>query len=189
MVNDSELTGCVLVSGMPGAGKSTVTGLAAKLLPRAARIKGDDVGELILSGRVTFQQEPAEEEARQTELRNRNMCALANNFIDFGFPVFIDTVIPDRARLEFLLSLMAPRPVRLITLAPTVEVCQQRNATREPSERWDFDGYHRLEADLKRDFGDLGWWFDTSTLTPEETAERLVREVASYDVLCWTNHP
>jgi predicted kinase len=173
-----ELSGCVIVSGMPGAGKSTVTGLAARLLPRAAQIKGDDVNQMILGGRVGFRGEPADEALRQAELCNRNMCALADNFIDFGFTVLIDTVVANLAELGFLVGLLAPRPVRLVTLAPRVEVCRYRNATREPDERWEFDGYHQLEADMRRDFGDLGWWFDTSALTPEKTAEQLVREAA-----------
>jgi predicted kinase len=178
-----ELSGCVLVSGMPGAGKSTVTTLAARLLPRAARIKADDVNEMILSGRVGFRGEPADEALRQEDLCNRNVCALANNFIDFGFTVLIDRIVPNPARLDILVGLLAPRPVRLVTLAPGVAVCQQRNATREPTERFEFDGYHQLEADMRRELGGVGWWFDTSALTPEETAERLVREGAHRGVL------
>jgi len=169
-----ELSGCVLVSGMPGAGKSTVTALAARLLPRAARIKADDVNEMILSGRVGFRGEPADEALRQEELCNRNVCSLANNFIDFGFTVLIDRIVPTPARLDILVGLLAPRPVRLVTLVPGIEVCQQRNATREPDERFEFDGYHQLEADMLRELGGVGWWFDTSALTPEETAEQLV---------------
>lgn len=172
------LSGCVLVSGMPGAGKSTVTARAARLLSRAARVKGDDVNEMILGGRVGFRSEPVDERLRQEELCDRNMCALANNFIDFGFTVFIDTVVPNAARLDALVGLVSPRPVRLVILAPGVEVCQHRNATRELSERFEFDGYHQLEADMRREFGDVGWWFDTAALTPEETADQLVREVA-----------
>ncbi len=166
------------MSGMPAAGKSTVTGLAARLLPRAARIKADDVNEMILSGRVWRLGEPVNEARRQAELCDRNLCGLANNFIDSGFTVLIDQLVTDLAELEFLVGLLAPRPVRLVTLAPTVEVCQQRNATREVSERWEFDGYHKLEADLRRDFSDVGWWFDTSALTPEATAQQLVTEAA-----------
>jgi hypothetical protein len=33
---------------------------------------------------------------------------------------------------------------------------------------------------MRRDFRDIGWWFDTSALTPEETAKQLVREAANY---------
>jgi predicted kinase len=177
-MNAGELSGCVVVSGMPGAGKSTVSALAAGLTPRGAQVKGDDVNQMIRSGRVWFMGEPKEEALRQDELCNRNMCSLANNFVDFGFTVFMDTVVADRAELDFLLALLSPRPVRLVTLAPGIEVCQHRNATRDPNEHFAFDGYHRLEADMKRDLGDIGWWYDTSELTPAETAEQLVREAA-----------
>jgi chloramphenicol 3-O-phosphotransferase len=173
-----ELSGCVIVSGMPAAGKSTVTALASRLLPRAAQVKGDTVNQMILGGRVSFMGTPRDEARRQDELCNRNMCALANNFVDFGFTVLMDTVVADRAELNFLLTLLSPRPVRLVTLAPGVEVCQHRNATRAPEERFEFDGYHRLEADMQRELGEVGWWFDTSALTPTQTAEQLVRDVA-----------
>ncbi|MGQ0777328.1 MAG: AAA family ATPase [Pseudonocardiales bacterium] len=172
------LSGCVILSGMPGAGKSTVASLAARLLPRAAVVGGDDVCMMIRSGFVWFMGKPAEEALRHDELCNRNMCALANNFVDFGFTVFMDTVLADRAELDFFLALLSPRPVRLVTLAPGIEVCRHRNAKRPPEDRFDFDGYERLDADMNREFADAGWWFDTSALTPHETAERLVAEVA-----------
>lgn len=173
------LTGCVIVTGAPAAGKSTVTTLAAQRLPRAARIKGDDVYEMILSGCVRFNGHPPEEAARQGDLCNRNMCALANNFIDFGFTVFMDTVIADRAELDDFLEMLAPRPVRLVILAPGPDVCRHRNLTRDPDEYFAFDGYERLEADMRRDIAAFGWWFDTSALTPEETAARIVDAAAA----------
>src|SRR5688500_138491 len=122
-MSSAALSGCVIVSGMPGAGKSTVTRLAGGLLPRAAQVKGDDVNGMVLSGRVGVMGQPADEAARQDELCNRNMCSLANNFVDFGFTVLMDTVVADRAELDFLLGLLAPRPVRLVTLAPGPAVC------------------------------------------------------------------
>lgn len=63
-VASAELSGCVIVSGMPGSGKSTVSSLAASLIPRAAQIKGDDVNQMILSGRVWFMGEPRDEALR-----------------------------------------------------------------------------------------------------------------------------
>jgi chloramphenicol 3-O-phosphotransferase len=172
------LDGCVIVNGMPGAGKSTITGLAARLLPRAAQIRGDDLNLMVLSGRVGFQGEPAAEAERQGELCNRNMASLASNFVDFDFTVFMDTVVADRAELDQLLAVLRPRPVRLVTLAPGIAACRYRNAHRAPIEQFFFDGYERLEADMWRDLGGLGWWFDTSALTPAETAAQLVRETA-----------
>ena len=178
MSRGEQLSGCVIVTGMPGAGKTTVTGLAARLLPRAAQVAGDDVNEMIRSGRVGFLGTPAEEALLQGELCNRNMCSLAANFIDVGFTVLMDTVVADRAEFDFLHALLSPRPVRLVNLAPGIEACQRRNAMRDPEDQFEFHGYEQLEADMLRDLGAIAWWFDTSALTPAETAERLVLEAA-----------
>jgi predicted kinase len=175
-MGSAELDGCLIVTGMPGAGKTTVTALAARLLPRAAQVKGDTVSYMVLSGRVGFQDQPADEARRQGELVNLNLCALANNFIDFGFTVLMDTVVANRAKLDRLVALLSPRPTRLIILEPGIEACRYRNSIRDPDERFYFDGYERLEADMRRDLGELGWWFDTSALSPSETAAQLVGE-------------
>ena len=178
-VTTDGVSGCVIVTGMPGAGKSTITSLVAHLMPRAARVGGDDVNAMIRSGYVWFMGQPTEEALRQDELCNRNMCSLANNFIDFGFLVLMDTVLADRAELDFFIALMSPRPVRLVVLAPGTHVCRARNAGRDPEEQFDFDGYERLEADMRREFGDIGWWLDTSAMTADQTAEVLVQDLAA----------
>ncbi|MBO0881372.1 MAG: hypothetical protein J2P17_13690 [Mycobacterium sp.] len=100
------------------------------------------------------------------------MCSLANNFIDFGFTVLMDTVLVDRAELDFFIALMSPRPMRLVVLTPGIEVCKHRNVGRAPPERFDFEDYERLEADMAREFTDVGWWLDTSDMTAQETPSR-----------------
>jgi len=94
-------------------------------------------------------------------------CALAGNFIDFGFTVLMDQLMTDRTEL----ALLAPRPVR--------------NATRDADESWVFEGYQQLDANMRRNAGGVGWWFDTSALTPEETAEQLVRNAATLQALSY----
>jgi predicted kinase len=174
---------CLLVTGMPGAGKSTVTRLVGRRLERAARLGGDEVNGMIVSGFVWALGEPADEAARQVELLHRNLCALADNFCDAGFTPLIDAMIPSRERLDFFLDRLAPRRVLFVVLAPGIEACRYRNTIRDPDERFDFDGYDALEADMKREFGDVGWWFDTAGLTPDETADRIVREAGSRAVV------
>ena len=112
------------------------------------------------------------------ELCLRNMCTLASNFVDYGFTVFLDTVVQDRATLELLVTALSPRPVRLIVLAPSIDVCRHRNSTRPEWERFEFDGYEQLDADMDRGLDTDAWWFDTSAVSPEQTAEKLVREAA-----------
>jgi hypothetical protein len=71
------------------------------------------------------------------------------DFIDFGFTVWMDTVLADRAELDFFVALMSPRPVRLVVLAPGSEVCRDRNAGRAQETQFEFDGYERLESDMQ----------------------------------------
>jgi adenylylsulfate kinase-like enzyme len=165
---------CVIVTGMPGAGKSTVSDLAAQQVPRGVQVGGDTLSMMIRSGSVGFMGKPAAEAVRQDELGDRNACALANNFIDFGFTVFLDMVLVDRAELDFFVALMSPRPVRLVVLAPGIDVCKQRNAGRAPEEQFEFDGYERLQVEMGNGFNDVGWWLDTSEQTARETADLIV---------------
>jgi len=179
VVTTDVMPGCVIVTGMPGAGKTTITALVAGLLPRGAQVGGDAVNNMIRSGFVWLMGTPTDEALRQDELCNRNLCALANNFSDFGFTVLMDTVLADRSELDFFIALMSPRPVRLVVLDPGIDVCKARNARRDPEEQFEFDDYERLHADMKREFGNVGWWLDTSAMTADQTAELVVADMAS----------
>lgn len=137
------------------------------------------MNEMIVSGRVWALGEPADEATRQVELCNRNLCDLAGNFVDAGFTAVIDWVIPNRAQWQFFMETLAPRSVQFVVLAPGSQVCRERNKRRAPEQRFDFDGFDDLDAEMRRELGDVGWWFDTSSLTPEQTANQIVREAGS----------
>ncbi|MGD3106125.1 AAA family ATPase [Streptomyces sp. YGL11-2] len=161
--------GCLVLSGMPGAGKSTVAPLVAAHHERAAQISGDVLSYMVVQGRVGFQGRPAEESRRQLRLCARNMCTLANNFAENGiFPV-VEYTVADRETLDLMVAVLRPRPVMFVVLAPPVEVCRERNATRAAVARVDYDVapfYRAMEEEL----AGVGWWLDSAGLTAEQTA-------------------
>jgi len=165
---------CLLITGAPGAGKSTVSRLVAKALPRSALLDGDHINRLIVSGRVWALGKPADEAARQVRLCNENLCGLAANFADAGFTPVIDWVVPDRQQLDLYREALSPRRLLVVVLAPGIDICRYRNSTRDPQEQFSFDGYETLLASMRDGFGTIGWWIDTSDLTAEETARQIV---------------
>lgn len=80
-----------------------------------------------------------------------------------------------REILDLTLDKLTTRPLMLVMPAPGLKLCQDRNAARDDDERLDFD-YSPLEAELEREAGGIGWWFDTSGLSPAETARRILTE-------------
>ena len=169
---------CLIITGAPAAGKSTISQLVAAGLARSARLNGDFVHELIVSGFVWGLGEPPDEAARQARLTRKNLCALAANFADAGFTPIIDTLIPDREGLDYFLEALRPRRVLLVVLTPTIEVHHYRNTIREPDEQFFFEDYETLTANM-RGFGTVGWWFDTSALTPDDTATQIIANAAT----------
>lgn len=166
---------CLVITGMPGAGKSTVTRLLGQRFPRAARLDGDDLNRMIVNGRVWALGEPADEAARQVDLCDRNLCTLAANFADAGFQPIIDSVIDSRRRVDNIVEHLALLSPMLIVLAPTIETCRTRNAHRDPRERFDFDGYEDLQARLRSELGEVAHWLDSTDFTAEQTADQVVR--------------
>lgn len=158
---------CLIITGAPGAGKSTVARLVANALTRSALLEGDQMTRLVVSGGVWALGEPADEASAQVLLANKNLCALAANFADSGFTPVIDWIIPDRAQVDLYRTALAPRRLLLVVLAPSIAICRQRNATRPPEEQFFFDDYNQLKATMKADLGPLGWWLDNTDLTPE----------------------
>lgn len=164
---------CLIVTGAPGAGKSTVSRAVAAALSRSALLEAHVVSGMVVSGHVWPLGEPAEEATRQVRLCHENLCALATNLASAGFTPVIDVVVPDLANLEGFRSALGDR-LRLVVLDPGTDVCVSRNATRPPIEQFFFDGYDGLHATMQTGFGGLGWWLDTSAQTSDETVEQLL---------------
>ena len=168
-------TGVLLISGVSGAGKTTVARLVACQLPRSALIHGDDVHNLIVSGRKHPHEEPADEVEHQMLLRDRNTAALTDNIAEAGFPPVIDDVVVWLPRFERLLAGIKTRPLFMAILAPDSAVIEQR--VRLQPQKSVFHLWSHLDDMMRRDMAGIGCWFDSAQQTPADTAAAVIARV------------
>jgi predicted kinase len=164
--------GLFLISGIPGSGKTTVARMLAQRFPSAAHIEGDEVQNLIVSGGLHPQEEPADEAARQLRLRTRNVSLLADSFARAGILPIIDDTVVERQRARDYVADLEARPLRLVLLCPPLEVALGRDATRgykQVGQIW-----RHLDEVMRREMVGLGLWLDNSQLAPADTVDAIL---------------
>lgn len=160
-----------LISGIPGAGKSTISRLLAQQRPRSVHLEGDRIGEeFIVNGLLYPGGEPADESAQQMELRRRNTALLADSFADNGFEVVIDDVVLWPGGLELYRILLHTRPLRFVALAPTLDVVGARDAGRD---KHVFEIWKHLDANLRSWTDQPGIRIDSSLQTADQTVNEI----------------
>lgn len=162
----------MLISGVPGAGKTTVARLLAQRLPLAAHIEADEIQNLIVSGGLHPQEKPQQEAERQLQLRTTNVSLLADSFAAADIVPIVDDTVVVRKRLDDYLADLSTRPLRLVLLAPPLEVALARDAARgykQVGHLW-----RHLDAEMRDEMVGRGLWLDTAKLTAEETVATIV---------------
>ena len=167
----------MLISGVPGAGKTTVSQALARTFARGVHLEGDLIGHhFIVSGLVPPQGPPQDEAERQLLLRRRNICQLADSFAAEDFTVVVDDVVLWPGLLELYLQLLTSRPVAFVLLAPDREVLRLRDARRD---KHVFDIWGHLADDVDRWSDAPGLRLDTTRLTVAETVDAVRRNLFS----------
>ena len=162
----------VLLTGIPGAGKTTVSKALAARFERGVAIEGDWLQEIIVSGGLWPDEDPRDEADRQLTLKAQNAATLADRFADAGFLAVIDDVIPGTHRLGIYLSALEARPVAFVVLAPPLEVALARDESRgykEVGETW-----AHLDAEIREKLDGVGLWLDTRDLSVDETVDAIL---------------
>ena len=172
-----------LISGIPGAGKTTVARLLAERFERSAIIEGDLLQGWIVSGGVWPGAAPAEESARQIQLNMRNQCLLARSYAAAGFTPVIDYVVVSRAGLGEYRHGLAGLALHLVVLHPGKNVVIAREAAREKSQRHrDKHGltigehFAHLEQPLVAELTGFGLWIDNAGLSPQATVDAILAQ-------------
>ncbi|WDF35227.1 AAA family ATPase (plasmid) [Arthrobacter agilis] len=169
----------IVLSGPPGAGKSTTARTVAATYPKAVHLHTDDFWRYIVSGHIAPYL-PNSDPQNQTVVRA--LVATAFAFADGGYTVVVDGVVGPwmlnhyqraaQEHPEVALHYVVLRPSRAVSLARA----QQRNAPDALVEEAPI-------LSLYDQFAELGDYeshvLDTTEQTVEETAQAVTRAVAS----------
>jgi len=174
MPDEPRAPAIIIVSGIPGAGKTTVSRLLAQRFERGVHIESDQLQLMIASGGLWPDGEPRDEAMRQLRLRGRNCCLLADSFFEAGFTVVIDDVVIG-SRLDEFLSDLTSTPVYFVLLTPSPEVVAGRDAGR--AEKHVFDKWGHLDEIMRTETRRAGLWLDSSAMTAPETVDAILGRV------------
>jgi cytidylate kinase len=160
----------IVVSGVPGAGKSTVAHGLAQRFERGAHIEADTLQKMIVAGASWPDPQLTPEAERQLRLRVTNGCRLADSFAAAGFCAVLDDIfVADR--VDHLRADLATRPFCFVMLNPSLDALRRRNAQRAKRDVFHQARYlHPIVQQTQR----IGLWIDTSELDVLQTIERIL---------------
>jgi predicted kinase len=168
-----------LLSGTPGAGKSTTArALCARYL-KALHVPVDDLRDFVVSGFASPIEPWSAATAEQFALARASAGRTANAYAAAGFEVVIDDVVRE-ADIEQFRAHLGGHGIVKVLLSPRLDVAIERNRARTNKA---FDpatlASHtvRLHQSLVADCRPEDGWVvvDTSDMSPDRVASELIR--------------
>lgn len=178
---NSNMAHIVLIAGSPASGKSTVAKLLAMRAKKGVHIPVDSLRDMVLGGLLHPGPSWSAALVEQLRIARANAMAMAVNYANANFEVFIDDFWDPQSLLSEYESLVnRPDHLRII-LHPSKATAMSRNAHRFASDammRAAIDqGVHAMYADYETRlpwFAQHGWTvLDNTQETPDATARRI----------------
>ncbi|MEI7718678.1 MAG: AAA family ATPase [archaeon] len=164
----------VILTGPPGAGKSTINEILANRVPNSALVSCDTLRHMIKNG---YADRKSNEWENQLLLGLKNTVLLSKSFYDNGFNVFLDDIICSKEGVDDYLSALKGYNLKIFVLLPNKEVVAKRDL-----ERGEFAMKERA-LELHKKFEEFSKTekrvvvIDSSNQTPEETAQIIENEL------------
>jgi predicted kinase len=159
------------------AGKSTVAELLAARRPRAAHVRGDVFRRMVVSGRADMTPDASPEALAQLRLRYDLTVSTAEAYAAAGFDVVVQDVIIGPELADFMARIATPNRF-LVVLAPSVAALEQRERDRAKAGYTSFSAAD-LDHVLRQETPRTGYWLDSSDLTPDETVDAILANLAA----------
>jgi chloramphenicol 3-O-phosphotransferase len=167
-----------IISGAPGAGKSSVSDALCQRFARAVHIPVDDIRDWVKSGFASPVEWTAET-SRQFALARRGAARIAADYAEAGFVTVLDDVIRE-SQLDQYADSLGNIPLRKVLLNPSLETVLARNAApgRKPFDSSILEaacrGLHPLL--VGENTAECGWIVvDSTKLDIEQTIDAILK--------------
>lgn len=169
----------IVITGVAGAGKSTVSRLIAERSERSVLVALDYLAwDIFVRGGVPPDWDGPDpgRSRRQIMLGMRNAAALARNFTAAGFDCVIEGVLESTEELDALLEALGPIETYFVTLVPQLDELLQRDRGRVPEQRMG-ERSAELHAILRFNGEWRGMRVDSTGLSAEATADLILESL------------
>ncbi len=174
------MSGLLIVTGPPGAGKSTVAGILADRAERSVLVEGDAFFDFLAAGAV----EPwLPESHRQNKVVTEAAGAATACFVRAGYETVFDGIVGPWFLPTFAAA-AGLRTLDYVVLLPSVEQCLERVASRSGHEFSNADATRKMHHEFERAASESSFVFRDDEASAE-TAATVIAESRTNGELRW----